>query len=260
MVQNKKIDPRYFVLIFLSSFVITGQLYLGFFQKWDAVLAAVTTTVVTETLIVRIFHKKWRFPLSAFITGLGISLLLSSHLLWPYVLTAFMAISLKFIIRFDGNHIFNPNNVAVVLMLFFLPQFAVSTPKQWTNGFEIMAVILLLGLVAVYFAKRLYVVVSYLAGFAVFAYLRHLIFGMPILLAYGPLLGAAFQLFTFFMITDPRTSPPTWKKGVVFGIAIAFVDAIFRVNKIPNSQFYALFIVTLVMNFPYRKLGIRRAN
>lgn len=254
MMIKRKIDPRYFVLIFLSSFVITGQLYLGFFQKWDAVFASVATTVLTELLIVRLLRKQWRFPLSAFITGLGISLLLSSHLLWPYMLTAFLAISIKFMVRVNGKHIFNPNNVAVVFMLFFLPQFAVSTPKQWSNGFGIMAVILLLGFVTVYFAKRLDVVLSYLAGFAIFAYLRHLLFGMPILLAFGPLLGAAFQLFTFFMITDPRTTPPTWKKRVLYGVAIALVDAIFRVNKIPNSQFYALFLVTLVMNLPYSKV------
>lgn len=115
----RKIDPRYYILLFLSSFVLAGQIYLGFFQRWDAVFCSVSTTVLAELVLVRVLYKKWEFPLSAVITGLGISLLLSSHLLWPYVLTSFLAIFIKFAVRYKGAHIFNPNNVAMVIMLFF---------------------------------------------------------------------------------------------------------------------------------------------
>lgn len=248
----RKLDPRYYILLFLCCFVFAGQFFLGFFQKWDAVFASILSTVLTELLLVRFLYKQWKFPLSALITGLGISLLLSSHLLWPYILTSVLAIFIKFMVRYKGSHIFNPNNAAMVFMLFFLPQYAVSTPKQWSNGFEIMLLVLLLGFIAVYVANRIDTVLAFISGFVAFAFVRHLLFDQPLLWTLGPMLGAAFQLFVFFMITDPKTTPSTRKMRVIVGVAIAFADAILRVLEITNSQFYAAFLITLLLGLPYK--------
>src|SRR5690554_3164187 len=103
---HREVDPRYFVLLFLASFVLVGQLYLNFFQKWDTLIASVAGTMVTEMIIVRWRYKVWRFPLSALITGLGIGLLLSSHVVWPYALTSVMAIAIKHLVRMQGKHLF----------------------------------------------------------------------------------------------------------------------------------------------------------
>ncbi|SDZ40557.1 RnfABCDGE type electron transport complex subunit D [Bacillus sp. 166amftsu] len=250
--RDYKVDPRYFILLFLFTFVCAGQLFLGFFQQWDAVFVSVTTTVLTEFIIVRVIYKKFAFPLSAFITGLGVSLLLSSHVLAIYVLTSFLAIVLKFTIRFKGGHVFNPNNLAMVVVLFLLPAYAVSTPKQWTNGFTVMALVLCLGVIACYMAKRLDIVVSYLTGFVIFALMRHYAFGAPLWAALGPLMGASLQLFSFFMITDPKSTPTTRKARIIFGLSVALIDAIFRIYNIPNSQFYALFTIAALSIIPFR--------
>lgn len=195
--KDYKIDPRYFIILFLGAFVATGQIYLGFYQKWDVVIVSVLSTIITELIIVRLKYKKWTFPLSAFITGLGVSLLLSSNLLIVYSATAVLSICLKFFLRFKGAHVFNPNNLGVVIMLVLLPQYAVSTPKQWTNGYTIMVLIMLLGFVVVFIAKRLDVVLTYLSGYVIFSLCRHFLLGTPLFLALGPLLGASLQLFTF---------------------------------------------------------------
>lgn len=247
-----RIDPRFFILLFLLSFVIAGQVYLGFYQQWNAVFTAVGCSTATELLLSRVKYKRWMWPISGIITGLGVSLLLSSHKIWPYALAAVLSIGLKYIIRFKGSHIFNPNNVAMVIMLLFLPQFAVSTPKQWTNGIEIMIIILCLGIFACYMANRLDSVIAFLGSFALFAWLRHVFFGAPLYAAFGPMMGASLQLFTFFMITDPKSTPTTRKARMAFAFLIALIDAIFRVNRIPNPQFYALFLTCLVMIIPYR--------
>jgi len=256
--QDYKIDPRYFILAFLSSFAIAGQMYLGFFQKWDAVIASVLCATLTEVILCKLRLKVWRFPLSAVITGIGISLLLSSNVTWAYALTAVIAISLKYAIRFKGAHIFNPNNAAMVIMLLGLPQYAVSTPKQWTNGIEIMVAILFLGIVVCYIANRLDSVLTFLGSFAFFALIRHFAFGVPIFAALGPLMGASLQLFAFFMITDPKTTPTTRTGRIVFAFLVAMVDAVFRVNRVPNPQFYALFIVCLAAIVPYRIWASRK--
>jgi Na+-translocating ferredoxin:NAD+ oxidoreductase RnfD subunit len=255
---KQKIDPRYFVLLFLTTFVIAGQTYLGFLQKWDAIFSSVISAVAAELILSRLVYRKWRFPLSAVISGLGISLLISSTFTWPYVLTSVLAIGCKYFIRYKDNHIFNPNNIALVFMLLFLPQYAVSTPKQWSNGFEVMAVILLLGALAAYMANRLDTVIAFAASFVLFAIGRHLFFDQPLLWALGPAMGASFQLFTFFMITDPKTTPPTRQARILFAVAIALVDAVFRIESITNSQFYSAFLVTLLLGIPYRLLRSRK--
>ncbi|MFB7814442.1 RnfABCDGE type electron transport complex subunit D [Paenibacillus chitinolyticus] len=254
------IDPRYFILVFLSSFAIAGQVYLGFFQKWDAVLVAVVCCTGTEIILNRLKNKTWMFPLSALITGIGISLLLSSNQLWPYALTAVIAISLKYAIRFKGGHIFNPNNVAMVIMLYSLPQYAVSTPKQWTNGIGVMILILCLGIVVCYIANRLDAVLAFLGSFTLFAFVRHFFFGAPLFAALGPLMGASLQLFAFFMITDPKSTPATRSARIAFAFFVALLDAVFRINRIPNPQFYALFLVCLALIIPYRLWASRKTE
>ncbi|PEM43190.1 RnfABCDGE type electron transport complex subunit D [Bacillus toyonensis] len=250
--SDYKIDPRYFLLLFLFSFFTVGQVYLGFFQTWDALVISVSATTITELIWVKVLYKKWSFPLSAVITGIGVSLLLSSHVLWAYALTACLSISFKFIIRYKGAHVFNPNNLALVVMLVLLPDYAVSTPKQWTNGIGIMLCIMLLGLFVAYMANRLETVLTFLFSFTAFGLARHFVFGAPLMAALGPLMGAGLQLFSFYMITDPKTTPGTRKARICFAFLVALIDATFRVNRIPNPQFYALFIACLLFTVPFR--------
>ncbi len=253
-------DPRYYILIFLLSFVVTGQLFLGFFQKWDAFFVAVVFAVVTELLLHRWLKKRWVFPLSALISGIGISLILSSYTTWPYALASVMAIGMKYALRMGGSHIFNPNNVAVVFVLYVLPQYVVSTPKQWTNATFVMIMILLLGCVAAGAAKRLDTVLAFLGGYLLFALFRHEFIGEPLYYSLGPMWGASFQLFTFFMLTDPKTTPAKSSVRIWMALSVSAVDAVLRMFAITNSLFYAAFIVTIVLGIPYRMMVLRRQN
>ncbi|WP_053217792.1 RnfABCDGE type electron transport complex subunit D [Virgibacillus senegalensis] len=255
--SSYKLDPRYLIIAFLLAFAVAGQTYLSFVQGWDAILLSVVSTIVTEIILTKIIYKKFIVPISAFITGLGISLLLSTIYLWPYVVAGVLSIVLKHALQYKGGHIFNPNNIAVVAMISLLPAYVISTPKQWSNGLLLMGIILALGIVVTAVAKRLSIVLSFLISFVVFAYLRNALFGLPLYAAVGPLLGASFQLFAFFMITDPKTTPNSMKSKILFGITVAFIDALFRIQGIPTPQFYALFITSIVIVIPYRYLAAR---
>ncbi|SDN47600.1 NQR2, RnfD, RnfE family [Fictibacillus solisalsi] len=258
--KDYKVDPRYFVLLFLFSFTLAGMVYLGFFQSWKSILTGIVVSVTTEVVLTRLVHKVWRFPLSAVITGTGVGLLISSPYPWIYALTSFLSIVIKMFVRFKKGHIFNPNNIAVVLVLFTLNQYAVSTPKQWTNGFEIMMVILLLGIFATYMANRLDVVLSFLGSFTLFGLLRHYWLGAPMYAALGPLMGASLQLFAFFMITDPKSTPSTRRERILFAFLVGALDAIFRIYRIPNPQFYALSLISLLTIIPFRIWIAKRIN
>ena len=52
-----------------------------------------------------------------------------------------------------------------------------------------------------------------------------------------------YQLFIFFMVTDPKVAVrPKWGQVVVV-IAVAFVEMLLRLNEVIYAPFYALFLV-----------------
>ncbi|MFW5665617.1 MAG: hypothetical protein ACOC2Z_08775 [Coleofasciculus sp.] len=60
-----------------------------------------------------------------------------------------------------------------------------------------------------------------MGGFVIQAVVRSLLFGTPIMAALMPITSVAFVLFTFYMVTDPGTSPIAVKDQVLFGGAVA---------------------------------------
>jgi Na+-translocating ferredoxin:NAD+ oxidoreductase RnfD subunit len=52
-----------------------------------------------------------------------------------------------------------------------------------------------------------------------------------------------YQLFVFFMITDPATTVKGRKGQMLVAFLIAFVEFVFRLNQMIYAPFYALFLV-----------------
>ena len=55
--------------------------------------------------------------LSALISGIGLATLLRTSSLWIAAGVAVLAIASKFLFRWDGRHVMNPTNCALVVML-----------------------------------------------------------------------------------------------------------------------------------------------
>src|SRR2546427_8425072 len=72
--------------------------------------------------------RLWRLaafePKSALISGLSLCLLLRTNLLTVATATAVAAIASKFLIRWNGKHVFNPTNVGLAAAM-------LSTGKVW---------------------------------------------------------------------------------------------------------------------------------
>jgi hypothetical protein len=56
--------------------------------------------------------------------------------------------------------------------------------------------------------------------------------------------GFAFILFTFYMITDPATSPSSGRGQVIFAVSVASMYALFMELHVVFGLFYALTVVT----------------
>jgi Na+-translocating ferredoxin:NAD+ oxidoreductase RnfD subunit len=76
-----------------------------------------------------------------------------------------------------------------------------------------------------------------------FAFLRTWITGNPWLSEVAPLTGPEYQLFIFFMITDPKTTVHGIKGQSLVAFLIALVEMILRLNQVVYAPFYALFLV-----------------
>jgi Na+-transporting NADH:ubiquinone oxidoreductase subunit NqrB len=186
---------------------------------------------------------KWKSLASAYISGISVGILIRSTMIWPYVITAMLSIMSKYILRYKGRHLWNPSNFGISWMLFMAPLDVAGLSIQWGSNFVGLAVIWILGLVIVYRAKRFHVTITYVISFVILAYLRSLIVGDTFLAEVSPLTGPMYQLFIFFMMTDPPTTVSTRKGRIIVAILVALVEFVLRLNSYIYAPFYALFLV-----------------
>ena len=119
-------------------------------------------------------------------------------------------------LRLNGRHLWNPSNLGVSAVLFLAPQTVSLLSIQWGNNLWPMAVIWLLGFVIVWRVGRLHVSATYVVAFVVFAFVRSAITGNPWQATLAPITGPMYQLFIFFMVTDPKVAVrPKWGQVVV---------------------------------------------
>jgi Na+-translocating ferredoxin:NAD+ oxidoreductase RnfD subunit len=160
----------------------------------------------------------------------------------------------KYVLRFRGRHIWNPSNFGISWMLAFVPLSVAGLSIQWGNNIWPMLVIWMLGLIIVWRVKRLHITLTYVISFIIFSWLRSLITGDSFFTEVSPLTGPMYQLFVFFMITDPATTVKNRRGQVLVAFMVAFVEFILRLNQVIYAPFYALFIVGPVAMIIYLKL------
>lgn len=244
-----RVDPRISIAVILFGYLVLGFTVLGFNRGPGQ---AVVTTVLACTLevgLTRVFKKRWIVPLSAMITSFSLSILLNySHDVFILAVPVFYAIGSKYLFTFDGRHVFNPALSGVTFSLLFSSGLITAAPAYQWNGIESMSIFMVM--LAVIFllpqVKRGALVVSFLTTFTLLTALRAVImrWHLPFeTLFLGTMSSPAFFLFTFFMITDPATSPKSRKAQIYTGIVLAVIDLLLHLRQSYFTFFYAAFIV-----------------
>lgn len=261
---------RFAVAITLLN--IVGRVFLGFEQSWLQVFTAVATAYSMELGLELLlawaerrrprFLGGWRvladFLLSAHIAAFAVSMLLyGSDRLAPYAFAAATAIGSKAVLRVPAGagtrHFMNPSNFGITLTLVLFPWVAVAQPYQFTENLAgwadwvLPVVIICTGTFLNYrFTQRLPLIGAWLTAFVLQAGVRSLGFGTPFLPGLGPMTGTAFILFTFYMITDPATTPSRVRSQVIFGAAVACAYGLLVALHIAFDLFFALTTVCLL--------------
>lgn len=254
------LDNRYVPPVFITFILLAGQLSFGILESYERTLLAIGTSVALELILGRIFLGKWLNMASAYITGISVGILVRSPAFWPYALAAALAITSKYVIRYKGRHLFNPSNFGISVVLFLLPASAAMLSIQWGNNMASMAVIWVLGSVIIWRLRRFHISFTYVIAFLVLAIVRSWVIHEPWLSEVSPITGPEYQLFIFFMITDPRTTVRSKKGQCIVVILVAIVEFFFRLDQSVYAELYALFWVGPIAMLVEMWLDSRRAR
>lgn len=245
---------------------ILGHTVLGFEQSLatpvTAVLVAYAMEILLEIVESRRLGRKPRFLgggtafvdflLSAHITGLAVGMLLyANERLLPVAFAAAVAIGSKYLFRVGTNgarrHFFNPSNLGITATLLAFPWVGIAQPYMFTENLSatadwVLPVIIIISgsFLNTKFTRRIPLILAWLGGFVLQAAIRHFAFGNLFLPSLNPMTGVAFLLFTFYMVTDPATTPSTRRGQIAFGLSMAAAYGTLMAFHIVFGLFFGL--------------------
>jgi Na+-translocating ferredoxin:NAD+ oxidoreductase RnfD subunit len=238
-----RFDNRYVAPLFITCILLIGHLSYGILESYQKTVLAIGVAIVAELILGRIFFGKWLNLASAYITGISVGILVRSPAYWPYALVSLISIMSKYVLRVKGRHIWNPSNFGIAVLLFLAPETMAVLSIQWGNNYWSLLVIWILGSIIIWRARRFHISATYVLSFFLFAFLRSWITGDPWQAEVAPITGPMYQLFVFFMITDPKTTVRSRRGQCVVAFCVALAEFFLRLDQVVYAPIFALFFV-----------------
>jgi Na+-translocating ferredoxin:NAD+ oxidoreductase RnfD subunit len=228
--RASRIDPRYLIAFLITLVLVAAQLRYHMLGSYDRLAIALGVCVAAEALLSWFDRGKVVNLLSAYISGISLTLLIKPQggALWPFAIGGFLAISSKYVLRYRENHLWNPTNFAVAALLLLAPDRVSVLSHQFGNDLTTNLVIWIFGLVIAARVGVLHITLTYVASFLLLNSARALALGQPVLPEIAPITGPMYQLFIFFMITDPRTIVRGRRRQVLVAVLIAVMETLIR--------------------------------
>lgn len=268
-------DPRLAALgrfaLAITLFNIAGHLFLGFEQSWLHPLVGLAVAYAAELLLERVLAwsegrpprfaggpaELGKFLLPAHITGLAVAMLLYPNQRFaPLAFAVAVAIGSKYLFRVTvggrKRHFFNPSNLGIAATLLLFPWVGIAMPYMFTENVGRVGDWLLPFLIVITgsllnarYTRKLPLIAAWLGGFVLQAVVRSVVFGTPMMAALNMMTGLAFVLFTFYMVSDPSTTPRSTRGQVAFGLAMATTYGLLLAGHVVFTLFFALSLVCL---------------
>ena len=232
----------------ITCILIGSQITFGILEGFSKTALAILVAIGAEAVLGWLDGSRKPNFASGYITGISVGILIRSLWLWPYALCSLVSILSKYVIRWRGRHLWNPSNLGVSAMFFLAPELAAGLSFQWGNAVWVMLVIWVFGWMAVWRVKRLHICLTYVVSFLALGFVRSLVTGQAYLAGIAPITGPMYQLFIFFMITDPKTTVKTTRGQCGVAFTVAAVEAVLRLHEQVYAPFYALFLVGPLAN------------
>ncbi|HMB92971.1 MAG TPA: RnfABCDGE type electron transport complex subunit D [Rhodothermales bacterium] len=257
--------------IAITAFNVLGHTLFGFEQSVAqplvALAAAYGMALLIEWMDARVERRSLKFAgglkplvdflLPAHITGLAVAMLLyANDRLWPIAFAAAVAIGSKTLFRVAvknrTRHFLNPSNFGISVVLILFPWVGIAPPYHFTENLTgaadwILPAIIVCsgGYLNARFTRRWPLIATWLGVFVAQAVFRHLVFDANLWAALMPMTGVAFVLYTFYMVTDPATTPSDTRSQVFFGASVALVYSLLMMVHIVFGLFFALSLVCI---------------
>jgi len=203
--------------------------------------------------------KELFVPYSAFITALGVVLMVG-WLKWyiPYIIIA-LAILQKHYLKIANSHIFNPSNFALIVAIFLFYPKALPIVGELGKQSFIVYFVILIGTLILIRVNRYLITISFLISYTLLNYLviskvdttwsfEHYI---------SMLYSTSFIVFIFFMLTDPVTTPKKPLHQIYFGIGVAslIVALNYFIGIRVWNQFLGLFLTSILFTPLYKTMS-----
>lgn len=216
----------------LSLIVIVGELFFDILGGFERLALGLGVALAAEWTFAWFFAGRRGNWISAYITGNSIVVLTkpAAGMLWPFVLGPLIAISSKFALRFRGQHLWNPTNLSFSVLLLAAPGSVSLLSHQWGNDPWVAYILMGLGFLIASKARLLHIPLTYAVSFSVLAVLRAWSLDTPVASEWAPISGPVGILFTFFMLTDPKTVVKDRTHRMVVVVIIALVECAIRVS------------------------------
>jgi len=200
--------------------LIYGVGWLGFDVGGSQITILLGSVLLTQFLCGKFFAASSFDPRSALISGLSLCLLLRTNSILLLIVTAVVTIASKFLIKWNHKHIFNPTNFGIIAIIALSGEVWVS-PAQWGSKLYFGFLMACLGGMVVHRALRSDVSYAFICSYAAILFARAFWLGDPWAIPLKQLQSGALLLFTFFMISDPRTTPDSRAGRILFAIIVA---------------------------------------
>jgi Na+-translocating ferredoxin:NAD+ oxidoreductase RnfD subunit len=254
----------YLAPILISCILLVGELTYRILESYWHTALAIIASILLELVLSKWATGKWPHLASAYITGISVGILVRSNHLWPYIVCSLLAISSKYALRVKNRHLWNPSNLGVSLLLLLAPESVAPLSQQWGNALWPIVIIMTLGSLILLTLGRLHISLTYVLAFTLLSVIRTGVnsdwsptameswWVSEIALLTQP----SYQLFIFFMITDPKTTTRTWRRQCAVAVLVAVVETLLRlyggklfIDKADvHAPYYALFLVAPVTN------------
>jgi Na+-transporting NADH:ubiquinone oxidoreductase subunit NqrB len=215
-----RFDPRHYQIAVLGCLLTYGIWGLGFEVTAGRAGLILCSVILCQALGAMLSKTRFEWR-SALISGLSLCLLCRTNVWWLAALAGIVAIGSKFILRWRGKHVFNPTNLALVLLMLVTDGAVWVSPGQWGNVVFFAFLMACLGGLVVMRAGRADVALVFLATWALLLVGRSAWLHEPMTIPLHRLQNGALLLFAFFMISDPRTTPDSRAGRMLFAVLVA---------------------------------------
>src|SRR5215203_1059881 len=225
------LDPRYFQVIFQAIFLSYGIFFLNWNADWQHYIISIGGCLLFQYTADSIKAKRFlkssefdRWGFSVLISAMSLCLLLKTNDWYVSLLATFFTVASKYVLRFSQKHIFNPSAFGIVATI-LLTKDAWLSPGQWGSNAVIFFGVVTFGTIVVTRVQKLDVSLAFLLTFISLLYWRQVyILGWPMDHFIHSFSTGSLLLFTFFMISDPRTSPNHPIARIIWAVLIAAVS------------------------------------